>query len=327
MLLKNKIIFLAVGLFLCIVCVVAFNLNRQRDSLDIIIISKSADVSVDFWRVLMDGMEAACNDNNIEYDYRAVEEESDVAGQIELIEVAILEKPDIIVLAATSYKELSATLQKAVDSGIEIVFFDSGASFQDQAVKGVVQTDSFSAAQNFGKISQEYGDKALILSHDVENDTGITRETGFREGFEQEGKEVVTTIDCKNNEQITIDEATSILGNGNIYGIDVIFATNEVTAKGVQKVIETYGLGEQIFVTAFDASTEQISALETGAIDLLHVQKAFNIGYLTIETAIESYNKQPFNYQYVSGIIVNRDMIYDREVQEILFPFINYNVN
>ena len=78
--------------------------DREKKQLSIIFISKTIDDS-DFWTQLIDGARMAAEEYEVKFSVCAPETEDDYVRQNELIEQAILEKPDAIVLTPSSFTE------------------------------------------------------------------------------------------------------------------------------------------------------------------------------------------------------------------------------
>ena len=78
-------------------------------------------VTSDYWKIVGTGVDAAMKaDPNIEATFTGPNEETDIEGQIRMIEAQISAKVDAIAVAPSQADQLQPTLQKAVDAGIPV---------------------------------------------------------------------------------------------------------------------------------------------------------------------------------------------------------------
>ena len=75
--------------------------------------------------------------------------EEDVDKQIEIVEQAIEEKPDVILLAAVDKDKLLPVAKKIKEAGIGLIVIDSGLS--EDIADCFVGTDNVAAARSVGE--------------------------------------------------------------------------------------------------------------------------------------------------------------------------------
>src|SRR5579872_4349114 len=83
-----------------------------------------------YWQVVLAGAKKAVADFGIQglkFTGSPIGE-ADVAGDVALLENAIVQKPDFIVLAPTSATGLTATIEKAYNAGIPLIQIDSAST-------------------------------------------------------------------------------------------------------------------------------------------------------------------------------------------------------
>ena len=72
---------------------------------------------------------------------------------------------------------------------------------------------------------------------------------------------------------------------------------------------------------SIDSSIEQIQFLESGVFDALVVQKPFNMGYLSVETAVDVTRGRKTETSIDSGSeLITKENMYTQENQKLLFP-------
>nr|HPJ22157.1 substrate-binding domain-containing protein [Clostridia bacterium] len=96
---------------------------KPNEDIDIRVIVKKQNH--DFWAVVEQGALAAEREFGINVDYVGPASEEDITGQIRMVEAAIEDKADAIVLAAIDYNLLVPVAEKARDAGIPVIIIDS----------------------------------------------------------------------------------------------------------------------------------------------------------------------------------------------------------
>ena len=78
-------------------------------------------VTSDYWKLVGAGVtQAMTTDPNIEATFLGPNEETDIEGEIRIIEAQISAKVDALAVAPSQADQLQPTLQKAVDAGIPV---------------------------------------------------------------------------------------------------------------------------------------------------------------------------------------------------------------
>lgn len=111
---------LTFGVVICLVAglvagIFYYKQVEEERKLSLIYIPKVVDGTNDFWTSLIQGAEMAAKEYNADIRVWAPEEENDVDGQNKLIERAIEEKPDAILISPSSFTESDQLLKKAKD--------------------------------------------------------------------------------------------------------------------------------------------------------------------------------------------------------------------
>ena len=156
---------LTLGVVICLVAglvagIVYYKQVEEERKLSLIYIPKVVDGTNDFWTSLIQGAEMAAKEYNADIRVWAPEEENDVAGQNKLIERAIEEKPDAILISPSSFTESDQLLKKAKEQGIHIAFIDSYT--QEEVQDLTVATDNLEAGQILGFMGDTgYGEEGM----------------------------------------------------------------------------------------------------------------------------------------------------------------------
>ena len=267
-----------------------------------------------FWQSVKAGAEAAGAKYGYKITFRGPASESakDLPSQMEMVQTAISNNADAIVLATigTGFVDMLTT---AKNNGTPVVHFDSGIWAEDIAaldkadknpLVSHVATSNYKAAElaatNFFEAikadiaasSETY--VVGIIQHD-ETQTGIDRAKGFEDKFKALADADTTTAGkytiAKDVKPGDADQAYKTALEA-LYekGADAIFMTNEGVVKQVYDAIGAAGdKYDAIKFCGYDAGTKQITWMKAtsgpklvGAV----AQDSYQIGYQAVEQAV-----------------------------------------
>lgn len=236
-----------------------------------------------FWQTTLAGAKRAASEIGAKVSLFGPTSETDVNGQVQLVENSISRGVDAIVLAANSSDALNNVVERARKAGIKVLSIDSRVT---TAVDGFVGTDNQKAGQQAGQRlcqlvkAKGSGSGNILLESAVAGVESLkARDTGFRAGLASSCPQLKISSTRYNNNDI--NNATSqvndaITSGGNLVGI---FADNNTSGDGAARAIKDNNAADRIPVVAFDADPQEITALKNGTIDTLIVQNPFFFGY------------------------------------------------
>jgi len=295
----------------------------KKKTTDIIIILKSNDTTIEFWQVLIDGIHEAAKEFNTHVQVRGAKDEADVDGQIALVKNAIEERPDAIILAATDFDRLIPISTDVVARGIKLITVDSGIN--SDIAQSVVSTDNFKAGREAGQamLQQITGPAKIgIISYVKNASSHIEREKGVREVLNsQPNIELLDTYFVDGSEQKAYLKVKEILEiHPDVMGI---IGLNEPTAVGAGRAIQEMGIGEQVKLIGFDSSVNEIKLVDEGIMKATVIQRPFQMGYLSVKTAVEAVSGKKVQKQIDTGsLVITKQNMYEEENQKLMFPFI-----
>ena len=252
--------------------------SDSQDRLQIAVIPKS--VNLDFWSTVQQGAIAAADSiGGIDILWKGTTEETDIAGQITLLETFIINQVDAIVIAATDAQGLIPVLKQAINDGIQVVTIDSNTD--PPISSSFVATDNEAAAHNAADLMAEMLNnegKVALIPHMAGSATSNERENGFKLGLQDHpGIELVATR-YSNSDNARAMQITEDLLIG-FPDLDGIFATSEPTSIGVARALEAQEKAGEIVLISFDAAPQQIEDLRNGVGQALIVQNPYNMGF------------------------------------------------
>lgn len=289
-----------------------------------IVLKSTGGHPMDFWNVVKQGIDEASKEFGVEVKISGPRYEKEINQQISIINSVIDKDPPLIILAASDYVRLVPPIEEAHKLGIPIITFDSGVD-SDIPVS-FIATDNIEAGIKAGMemkrlISYSPRKEIAIVSHIKETATAIEREAGVRKALYDEN--VIGTWFCDVEEEKAYLITLELLKNENLGGI---VALNEVSSLGVANAIDETGVKDDVLVVGFDNAIRELYYLEESVIKATVVQRPYNMGYLSVKTAVEYLKGEKVDLFLDTGsVLITRDNMFKREYQELLFPFDDQN--
>jgi ribose transport system substrate-binding protein len=300
-----------------------YSMKSSNKQPHIVVILKTIDFKIEFWKIARDGIEVARKEFDVQVEIKGAQSEFDVAEQIQILEQAILTKPDAIVLAASDYKTITPIAEKIRKKGIPLVIIDSGIN--SDIANSFIATDNIAAGHKMGELLSKLVDpskRIAIVSHVQGSSTAILREQGARSGLSANFSSTIEGPYFSNGSLERAYEITKELLKDHP-DIGGIAGLNEITTLGAAQAIKELGLKGQVKLVGFDGSRDEIKLIEEGVIQAVVIQKPFNMGYLGIKTAFQVLNGQKVDKTIDTGAqVINHENMYSIENQKLLFPVV-----
>ena len=314
---------LAAGLLGVCVALSMGGCGTATEQRTVAVIAKS--VTSDFFHNMRNGVYAAATEYNVTVTFDGPENEEDYATQNRMIEQAVEGGVDAIVLSAIDYTRSDAVVEEAVRRGVKVLTVDSNIG--SSAVSLFIGTDNRDAgrAAALAALDDSSTERLVnigLVNYTAETDNGRQRVEGFREYIDDiPNARVVAEITAESNTVSATQAALSLLQE--YPQINVLVGFNEWMTLGVGNAIRQAGVADRVRGVGFDSNVLSVSMLETGEMDALIVQNPFAIGYLSIQNAeaLLSGRTADTPELYTAVTTVNRENLFDENVQKILFRF------
>lgn len=289
----------------------------------IIYVPKTIDSNIEFWEVMKQGVATAAKEFGADVHTVGTDTELDVDKQIQLLEQAIEEKPDAIILAATDYYRLVPVAKQIKAAGITLITVDSGLN--GGISESFIATDNYEAGR---KAAQELikniqsDDHVAIMNFVPGSATAIEREKGVRDALSQNGVNLVQDTLYSNGSskkayQLTVD---LLKNQPQIKGI---IGLNEPSTLGAGLAIMDMGLKSKVKLVGFDNSSSEVQLLENETMLGTVIQKPFTMGYLAVKTALEVVSGHKVAPVMDTGSeFITKENMYTSENEKLMFPFI-----
>lgn len=322
---RNKwhfIIWLTAGLFILVAGVLLIRHYRAGDkSYEIIYIPKVIDEDNDFWSLLIEGVEMAAKENNAKVTIVAPESEEDIERQNELIEWAVEQKPDAILICPSSYTETTAYARQVVEAEIPLILIDS--AINEDIAEAVIATNNIKLGEIQGSFMKQFvteESKIAIVGHVKNSSTALEREAGVRMGLGEYEDRIVDVVFCDSDYDKAYQLMVELMEK--YPDISLVAGLNEYSAVGAARAIKDLHLKNKVKVMGIDSSLEEIQLLEEGIFECIVIQNPFKMGYLGVEAAVKLLNGERIIKNVDSGCeLITKKDVYTEENQKLLFPF------
>lgn len=277
-----------------------------------------------FWEVVKMGTEAAGKEFGVTVNYEGPTDENDIDGQIKMVDEAILEKVDALVLAASDYERLVDVTEKAISQGIPVIIIDSGLN--SDRINGFVGTDNIDAGKKLGEtLIEKVGDNCSIavMSFVKGAATSVQREEGFAEAIKPKpGVKMLSKVYCNSDENTAQQLTEELLRK--YPDLDVIVCLNAYGTTGTARAINELGLAGKVKIIGFDSTPEEVSFMEKDVIQSLVIQNPFSMGYQGVKYALDATRGQITpKIVNTDSTVINKENMYLPENQKLVFPFTN----
>jgi ribose transport system substrate-binding protein len=246
-------------------------------------------VGFDFWEQVRKGAEcAASKHKDVRASWDGVSAETDVTGQVNLLQNFITQGVDGLVYAATDAKVLSQVTDQAVKQRKAVVNIDSGTQPQPRNVP-VFATDNVAAATKAADLLAQSlgpGDKKIaFIPFQPGTATNDQRTTGFKAGLRKHPNLKLVAEQSSQSDYNTALRVTEdiLTANPDLQGI---FAANEPGVLGAAEAVRRAGKATKIKIIGWDAAPDEIKGVRSGVIIALVVQNPFRMGYDGVNGAV-----------------------------------------
>lgn len=230
-----------------------------------------------FWSVVKNGAAKAGEHTGATVDFRSPET-FDMVAMGQLIDAAVNQQPDGLVVSIPDADALGPSIQRAVDAGIPVISMNSGSDVaRDLGARLHVGQSEYDAGVAAGQALAEMGGtKAICVNQEVGNVSLDQRCEGFAKGFGQPVTVVPTANDptevqSKIRAALEADtEVDTVLGLG-------------ASLVGEPAVMAVEALGrDDVLIASFDLSAGFLQAVSDGKASFAIDQQQFLQGYLPV---------------------------------------------
>jgi simple sugar transport system substrate-binding protein len=227
-----------------------------------------------FWDVVQNGAEAAGEEFGVSVDYQS---DGDPQRQAQLIDAAVNQDVDGIVVSMANPDALQDSIEAAVEAGIPVVTINSGGerSAEFGAIGHVGQDEAIAGEGAGRQLAGDGATRVLCVVHEAGNIGLEQRCSGASAGLGSAVTPLQVDVNDLQGAQSTI---TSQLQSDP--SIDAVLTLNSaVAAVAVAAVTDA---GSKARVATFDLNQDVIGGIQDGAIAFAVDQQQYEQGYLPI---------------------------------------------
>lgn len=308
---------------LLISSVAAFSVPARAADTTVPIIVK--DTTSNYWQIVLAGARKAGKDLGIKVPELGAQSESDIDGQITILENAVSGKPAAVVISPTQFAALGKPIDEAAKS-VKIVGIDSGAD--SKAFTSFLTTDNVQGGRAAADVLAEgikaktgkaEGNVALITSLPGVGSLD-QRAQGFREELKKYPGLKLTQDKVADGQATTgLNIMTDLLtADPNLVGV---FASNLIMAQGSGQAVAENKVGDKLTLIGFDSDDKLVKLLTDGSIYALIVQDPFRMGYDGVKTALAASKGETVPATVDTGVnVITKANMTSARSQELLNP-------
>jgi ribose transport system substrate-binding protein len=284
------------------------------------------DTTSNFWQIVFAGARKAGQDLNVNVPELGAQSESDINGQIGILENAVSGNPAAIVISPTQFAALGKPIDEAAKK-VKIIGIDSAADSNaftsflqtDNVQGGRVAADGLAAAIK-AKYGKAEGDVALITSI-----PGVGSLDQRAKGFKEElaakypGLKLVADKVADGMATTGLNITTDLItANPNLRGV---FASNLIMGQGAGQAIAENKAADKIKLVAFDSDDKLVGFLKDGTIAALIIQDPYRMGYEGVKTALAASKGEKVEAKVDTGVnLITKENMDSPRSQELLNP-------
>jgi ribose transport system substrate-binding protein len=279
-----------IAIALVLMMIVSMTACVGEDKVEISVVLKT--LASEYWGYVKNGCDAAAKELGITVTVVGPDAESNIAGQVTMIEEQIAAGCDAIVCAPNDAAAAANALKAAIDKGIPVLSVDTNVGMEGQT--SFVGTSNVDAAKQGGLWAAEQlgeGAKAVIIYGQEGDNTSNMRREGYEAACKEKGIEVLAALSGQN----TTDGATKTMEDllsAHPGQIDVVFCHNDDTAIGAMNACESAGVSD-ILIVGFDGNKSAVELIMADELIKATVaQQPYAMGYEVVKAAYAAIQGQ-----------------------------------
>ena len=258
------------------------------------------------WLSVKKGAETKAKElGDVNIIFRAPAGKVDPNEQTRMVEDAINQKVDAILLAPSDKSALGPVVERAIDEKIPVVIIDSPVDAEGYVT--FLSTDNYAAgalaADTLAKLVNEKG-KVGIINAQPGAGTAIARSSGFEDRLKEKYPNMkVAGIQYSNGDKaVALNQATDMMtANPDLVAF---YGSNEGSTVGISRALEESGNIGKIKLVGFDFSKDTITGLKNGSIQASMVQNPEKMGYDGVAAAYDNINGKEVPKHVDTGVKV-----------------------
>ena len=261
------------------------------------------NVALSYWSDVKEGLDSAAEDFGVTVDFVGPSK-IDTQQQIQMMEAAISNKADGIIVASLDANAFVPVINRAVEEGIPVICLD--ADSPDSKRSSFIGTENTVAGELLGQaIVDAMGGEAKvgIITGALDSENVNQRVDGVKNVFEEnEGMEL-----------LTVESANTDLGQATQKAQAMMQAYPEMNAMlgttsndmiGAAQAIKEQGRTGEITLIGFDDLEQTLELIRSGEIYGTIAQRPVNGGYLSVQYMVDLLNGEEIPERVDTGCVL-----------------------
>ena len=281
-------------------------------------------VGLDYWSKVHSGAQCAASQlPQVKVTWNGVTDETDVVGQLDLLNNYVAQGVNGLVYAATDATAMNEVSTSATKAGVKVVGIDSGTQPQPANVP-LLETDNIAAAklaadQLAAAIGPKGGKVAIIAFH-AGSQTNDQRVQGFEAGLKKHPNLHLAAIQYSQNDYNTAltVSANVLTANPDLKGF---FAANESSDIGAVEAVRLAHMTGKVKIVGWDTSPDEVQGVRQGIVSGLISQNPFRMGYDGVRAAVTMLRHQGTVKSENTGVVVvTKSNLTNAKVRQFIAP-------
>ncbi len=276
--------------------------EKKDDQVEIAVVLKT--LASEYWGYVKDGCDKAAAELGVKVTVVGPGAESDIEGQVAMIEQQIGAGCDAIVCAPNDAGAAKAALKAAIDQGIPVLAVDTEVGIDGETC--FVGTMNDIAAKQGGEWAAKQvkkGANAVVIYGQEGDNTSNLRRSGYEAACKENGINVLAALSGQN----TTDGATKTMEDLlSAYPgqIDVVFCHNDDTAIGAMNACKSAGV-KDIVIVGFDGNASAIDLIKAGDLVKATVaQQPTEMGYQVVKNAYKAIKGEKVERTVAADVVI-----------------------
>ncbi len=273
--------------------------------------------------IMKQGIDQAASEMNVNTSFVTLSEDNSIDEQSQLIEREIKNNADAIIISPVDFEKMTNPIENAMKR-VPVILFES--TVDSKHVELSISCDNYNLGVNLGKEVIKNGkmcSNIAIIKNNLDCSSIKERYDGFMSVMENTKNNYIFWELKDEKQQTYYNQGKNLLEDNNV---DVVVTFDTGILEGISEakkdLINTNKEKAAIEVYGAGSTSKIISLLEDKTIKATAIQNEFNVGYLSIKSAVNRIKGESMDNSNISSTVVNRDNMYSEENQRLLFPFI-----
>ena len=284
------------------------------------------DMTSPYWQAVLAGARKAGQDLGVNVVELSAQSESDISGQISILEKAVASNPAAIVIAPAQLTALGKPIDEAAKK-VKIIGIESAAD--TKAMTSLLATDNL----NVGRVAADALAVAITRSYaDTEGDVAMITSMPGVASLEQRAKGFKEMVAAKYGAlAITADKVAdgkpatvlNIMKDliANTADLRGVFVSDPIMTLTVGQAVAEKKSNDKINIVGIGSDEKLVKLLQDGVIAGLVVEDPFRMGYDGVKTALAASKGEPVPANVDTGAtLVTKANMSSPRSQELLKP-------